>query len=143
LKAWKPFSWKERIKHHEQIQIYPWPRHLSFPQWDHPGCLSGLAEHFDFKPFWVRAIVLIIFLASGVWPMLVLYFVAALLMKPEPIRPIETEAEQEFYDSYTTSRERAASRLKRRYQNLEQRIRRMEDTVTAREFEWDRKFNRS
>ncbi len=107
------------------------------------GVCQGLAEHFDFKPFWIRIIVVIIFLASGVWPMLVLYFVAALLMKPEPVRPIETEAEQEFYDSYTTSRERATSRIKRRYQNLEQRIRRMEDMVTAREFEWDRKFNGS
>ncbi len=107
------------------------------------GVCQGLAEHFDFKPFWIRAIVLIIFLASGVWPILVLYFVAAFLMKPEPVRPIETEAEQEFYDSYTTSSQRATSRIKRRYQNLDQRIRRMEDVVTAREFEWDRKFNGS
>jgi len=105
------------------------------------GVCQGLAEYFDFKPFWIRVIVLVIFLASGVWPILVLYFVAALVLRPEPVRPFETEAEQEFYDSYTSSRGRATSRLKRRYQNLEKRIRRMEDTVTAREYEWDREFN--
>ena len=105
------------------------------------GVCQGLADYFDLKAFWVRLIVLVLFLASGVWPILVLYFVASLLMKPEPVRPIESEAEQEFYDSYTASRNRAAGRLKRRFHNLDRRIQRMEDMVTAREFEWDRKFN--
>ncbi len=105
------------------------------------GVCRGLANFFDLKAFWIRIIVVIIFLASGVWPVLVLYFVASLLMKPEPVRPIESEAEQEFYDSYTSSRPRATGRLKRRFHNLDRRIQRMEDMVTAREFEWDRKFN--
>jgi phage shock protein C len=73
--------------------------------------------------------------------MLVIYFVASLLMKPEPVRPLETEEEKEFYDSYTSSRQRAANRLKHRFRNLDRRIQRMEDMVTTREFEWDRKFN--
>ncbi|MBW1865301.1 MAG: envelope stress response membrane protein PspC [Deltaproteobacteria bacterium] len=105
------------------------------------GVCRGLASFFDLKAFWIRVIVVIFFLASGVWPVLVLYFIASLLMKPEPVRPIESEAEQEFYDSYTSSRPRATSRLKRRFHNLDHRIQRMEDMVTAREFEWDRKFN--
>ena len=105
------------------------------------GVCRGLANYFDLKAFWIRIIVVVFFLASGVWPILVLYFVASLLMKPEPVRPIESEAEQEFYDSYTSSRPRATSRLKRRFHNLDHRIQRMEDMVTAREFEWDRKFN--
>jgi phage shock protein C len=73
--------------------------------------------------------------------MLFIYIVAALLMKPEPVRPLDTEEEKEFYDSYTDSRERAASRIKRRYHDLERRIRRMESVVTAREFDWDSKLN--
>lgn len=105
------------------------------------GVCQGIADYFDLKAFWIRVIVLVFFLASGIWPILVLYFVASLLMKPEPVRPIESEGEQEFYDSYTSSRPRAASRLKRRFHNLDHRIQRMEDMVTAREFEWERKFN--
>jgi len=104
------------------------------------GVCQGLANYFDLKAFWIRVIVLVFFFASGVWPVLALYFVASLLMKPAPVRIIESEAEQEFYDSYTSSRPRAASRLKRRFHNLDHRIQRMEDLVTAREFEWDRKF---
>ena len=56
------------------------------------GVCRGLANFFDLKAFWIRVIVVIFFLASGVWPVLVLYFVASLLMKPEPVRPIESEA---------------------------------------------------
>jgi phage shock protein C len=100
-----------------------------------------VADYFNLRVFWVRVILLTLLLVSGIWPVVFIYFMASLLMKPEPIRPLEDEAEKEFYDSYTHSRARAAGRLKRRFQNLDRRIRRMEDTVTAREFDWERKFN--
>ena len=105
------------------------------------GVCRGVADYFNLKVFWVRVIMLALFLVSGIWPMVFIYLVASLLMKPEPIRPLETEDEREFYDSYTYSRARAVGRLKRRFQNLDRRIRRMEDTVTAREFDWERKLN--
>ncbi len=105
------------------------------------GVCKGLAEHFDFSVFWARAIAVIFLFVTGFWPAIGLYLIAALLMKPAPAIPIETDAEQEFYDSYTHSRHQAAHRLKRRYENLERRIRRMEDIVTAREFTWDKRLN--
>ena len=105
------------------------------------GVCKGIAEYFDFATFWVRAIAVGLLIFSGFWPVTILYFIAALLMKPEPAIPIDTDEEQEFYDSYVHSRKGAIDRLKRRYDNLERRIRRMEDTVTSREFNWDSKLN--
>ena len=105
------------------------------------GVCRGVAEYFDFSVFWARTIVLILFLFSGFWPIAALYFIAALLMKPEPVIPIQTEDQQEFYDSYVYSRKGATDRLKRRYDNLDRRIQRMEHTVTAREFDWDQRLN--
>jgi phage shock protein C len=105
------------------------------------GVCKGLADHFDFSVFWARAIAVIFLLISGFWPAIGLYVIAALLMKPEPAVPIQTEAEQEFYDSYTHSRHLAAQRLKKRYENLERRIQRMEHTVTDRNFDWDKRLN--
>jgi phage shock protein C len=105
------------------------------------GVCRGLADHFDFSVFWARAIAIIFLLVSGIWPAIGLYLIAALLMKPAPVVPIKSEAEQEFYDSYTHSRHLAARRIKRRYENLEKRIRRMEHIVTARDFDWDQKLN--
>ncbi len=105
------------------------------------GVCRGIAEYFDFSIFWVRAIALILLFITGFWPITGLYFIAALLMKPEPVVPIQTEEEQEFYDSYTHSSRGAVDRLKRRYDNLEGRIQRMEHTVTTREFDWDHRLN--
>jgi phage shock protein C len=62
-------------------------------------------------------------------------------MKPEPPMPIKTEEEEEFYDSYVHSRRGAVDRLKRRYDNLELRIQKMEGSVTAKEFDWERRLN--
>ena len=104
------------------------------------GVCRGLAEHFDFSVFWARAIAIIFLIVSGFWPAIGLYLIAAIFMKPAPVIPIETEAEKEFYNSYTSSRHLAAHRIKRRYQSLEKRIRRMEHIVTAREFDWDEKL---
>ena len=85
------------------------------------GVCRGIAEHFDFSVFWARAIVLILLFFSGLWPIMALYFIAALLMKPEPVIPIESDDQQEFYNSYIYSRKGAIDRLKRRYENLERR----------------------
>ena len=106
------------------------------------GVCRGVAEHFDFSVFWVRTIAVILLIFSGVGPALVVYLLAALVMKPEPAIPIASADEQEFYDRYTSSRHEAAQRLKRRYETLEQRIRRMEDVVTTREYDWESRLSR-
>jgi phage shock protein C len=105
------------------------------------GVCRGIAEYFDFSVFWVRTITVTIFLFSGFWPIMGLYFLAALLMKPEPVLRIETDDQQEFYDSYVSSRKGAVDRVKRRYDNLERRIQRMEDTVTTPEYDWEHRLN--
>jgi len=52
-----------------------------------------------------------------------------------PVVPLQNPADQEFYESYTASRESAIQRLKRKFDNIDQRIRRMEHTVTSRDFD--------
>jgi len=106
------------------------------------GVCRGVAEHFDFSVFWVRTIAVLLLIFSGVGPALVVYLLAALIMKPEPSIPIASAGEQEFYDRYTSSRHEAAQRLKQRYASLEQRIRRMEDVVTTREYDWESRLSR-
>ncbi len=99
------------------------------------GVCRGVAEHFHLSVFWIRMIVFLIFVFTGFWPVGVVYIVAGLLLKMEPVIPLETEPDQEFYQSYTTSRESAIQRLKRKFDNIDRRIQRMEHTVTSREFD--------
>jgi len=105
------------------------------------GVCKGLAEHFDFSVFWARVIALILLLVAGFLPAIGLYLLAALLMKPEPVVPIQDSAEKEFYDSYMNSRRGAVERLKRRYENLQRRIQRMEHIVTSTEYDWENRLN--
>lgn len=105
------------------------------------GVCKGIADYLDISVFWTRVVTVIAFFLTWMWPTGVLYFVAALVMKPEPVVPFKTEADAEFYNSYTTSRTAALQRLKRTYDNLERRIRRIEDIVTNREYDWDRRLS--
>jgi phage shock protein C len=105
------------------------------------GVCKGLAEHFDVSVLWTRIITVALLIFTGFWPIGVLYLVAALLMKPEPVLPLETEEAQEFYNSYVSSSNLALHRLKRTFDNLDRRIQRIETTVTAREYDWDRRLH--
>jgi len=105
------------------------------------GVCKGLAAHFDFSVFWTRMIAIILLIVAGFFPAIGLYLLAALLMKPEPVIPIKNSAEKEFYDSYTYSRQGAVQRLKRRYENLQRRIQRMEHIVTSAEYDWENRLN--
>ncbi|MCG8688887.1 MAG: envelope stress response membrane protein PspC [Desulfobacterales bacterium] len=100
------------------------------------GVCRGVAEHFNLSVFWTRTIVFILFLFTGFWPVGILYIIAGLLLKLEPVIPLENETDQEFYQSYTTSRSSAIQRIKRKFDNIDRRIQRMEHTVTSREFDF-------
>ena len=97
------------------------------------GVCQGIAEHFDFTVFWIRMAMVIAFILTGFWPVIGIYLVAAFFMKPKPVRPIKSDEEHEFYDSYVHSPRNAAQRLRKMFSNLEKRIRRMEDKVTGKE----------
>ena len=104
------------------------------------GVCKGIADYFDLSVFWLRLALVIVFIFSGFWPVIGVYLVAAFFMKPKPVKPIESEEEREFYDSYVHSPKTAAQRLRKKYEDLERRIRGMEDKVTGREYEWERRF---
>ena len=48
------------------------------------GVCRGIADYFDFSLFWTRMLTLILLVVTGFWPVIVLYLICALLMKPEP-----------------------------------------------------------
>lgn len=105
------------------------------------GVCQGLADYWDISVFWTRIVAVIIFFFSGFWPIVAVYIIAALMMKPEPVVPFVDEGDREFYNSYVSSRTAALHRLKDTYERLDRRIRRMEDIVTARDYDWERRLN--
>ena len=104
------------------------------------GVCRGIAESRDVPVFWVRVIAVVLLFVTGIWPAVLVYLAAALLMSPEPVLSLRDDDDLEFYHSYSHSRKMALARLKRTYDNLDHRIQRMETTVTGREYDWDRRF---
>ncbi len=105
------------------------------------GVCRGLSDYLDLRVGWVRFFLVLILLFTGIWPTVIAYFVACLMMKPEPVLPLENESQRDFYDSYVSSRSRTLRDLKRRFSSLDRRLRRMEDRVTSRDFEWEQRLN--
>ncbi|HEU6436901.1 MAG TPA: envelope stress response membrane protein PspC [Nitratidesulfovibrio sp.] len=104
------------------------------------GVCKGLAQHFGMSVFMVRALFIAAALFTGFWPVVGLYVLAGLVMKPRPVLQPADAGERDFYGSYVSSRGEALRRLKDKFDRLEGRIRRMEDVVTRRDFDWDRRF---
>lgn len=104
------------------------------------GVCRGLAEHFDFNVTAMR----LLWVVGGItlsFPVILIYIVLAFMLKPEPVMPLESAEDAEFYSSFTASKSMALHRLKRTYDNLDRRIQRMESIVTAKEYEWDARLN--
>ena len=106
------------------------------------GVCKGIDQYFDFSVFWIRTIAVCMLLFSGIWPVMIVYFALALVMKPEPVIPVKDADENDFYDSYVHSKRSAVGGLKRRYEEMDNRIRRIENSVTSKEFDWHRRLNR-
>lgn len=106
------------------------------------GVCKGLAHYYGFDVFWTRVGAVVASTFVGIWPAVIMYVIAAMVMKPEPVLPLESADDEEFYNSYSGSRTMALQRLKRTYENLNRRIQRLESAVTARDFDWDERLNR-
>ena len=105
------------------------------------GVCGGLADYFEVRRGVVRLLAILAAIFTWFWPVIGAYVVLSLVLKPEPVLPLESEEDAEFYNSYTGSRELAIQRIKRVYDSLDRRVQRMEATVTARDYDWDRRLN--
>lgn len=104
------------------------------------GVCRGVGDYLNFSVFWIRLILVILFLISGFWPVVVLYFVAGFLMKPEPIIRPHQHYEEAYCGAYARSRRPSSEYIKRRQQTLERRLRNLESTVTSKEYDWEQRL---
>lgn len=106
------------------------------------GVLAGFARAFDLSVFWLRVIYVALTLATGVWPGLLAYILAALLLKPEPVKQPHSPAEEDFYEDYARRPDTAIQRAKRKFESIEKRIHRLEHVVTSRGYSFDERMGR-
>ena len=104
------------------------------------GVCRGVGDYLNFSVFWIRVILVILFLISGFWPVVVLYFVAGFLMKPEPLIRSHQHFEEGGCSGYSRERRPSSEHIKRRKQTLERRIHNLENIVTSKEYDWEQRL---
>ena len=105
------------------------------------GVCKGVANFAEIRVVWVRLLFILAFFVTAFFPVLFVYILAAVIMRPQPaLEKPQSDEEWEFYHSYGANRSYALHRLKRHFESVERRIRRMEDIVTHKEYEWDKRL---
>ncbi len=105
------------------------------------GVLKGLAQWAGLPLAPVRVCYVLLTVFTGIWPGVGLYLLAALLLRPEPLLEPDSAADRDFYHAYASSPQSAMRRLRDKLDALDRRIRRVEDAVTSRDYDWDRRMN--
>lgn len=121
-------------RHYERQGLYRARRGWIF------GVCRGFANYSGISLGWVRLGFVVLLLASGFWPAVLIYIVAAVFMKPAPVIAPSTDDDWEFYGSYAVNRGMAIGRLKRKFDEIDRRARRLESIVTARGFRWEKRL---
>ena len=108
------------------------------------GVCAGIAEYFDWNVRLMRAILVVVFIFSGAFPILVIYGVLWYVMDPvSPGAASRPFAEPAGAAAYTSStRPATMTDLKARFGRLEERLGYMEDCVTTKEFELRRELKK-
>jgi phage shock protein C len=105
------------------------------------GVCQGLSNYLDISAFWIRIATVIAVMLSGFFPMVLIYIVAAIFLRPAPIVQPSSPEDWEFYQTYSSDRKVAMHMLKRKLDSLDKRTRRMENVVTDKHFDWQRRFD--
>lgn len=119
------------------------------------GVCAGIAEYFDWNVRLLRAILVIVFIFSGAFPILVIYGVLWYVMDPVSGNYYErtshsfTEPVPQGFPSGTgggayaySERPATMTDLKARFSRLEERLGNMEECVTSNEFELRRELKK-
>lgn len=107
------------------------------------GVLAGIADYLDWNVRALRVAAIVIFVFSGVFPIVFVYALLWYVMEPEGGRPSVRAAESTYESGASTStRTTTMSDLKSRFSGLEQRLGYMEDCVTTKEFELRQELNK-
>lgn len=104
------------------------------------GVCAGIADYFDMKVGVVRFLFVLGALFTGIWPLVIGYFVASLWLDPTPVDLYEDEQEEEFWRQTRKSPDYTAADLRRRFRDIERRASDMEAYITSKRFKLDREL---
>ncbi len=106
------------------------------------GVAKGLAKHFGLSVGLVRLIIILCAFFLALWPVVLIYLAAAIVMAPEPAGVLSSPEEREMWLQANLDPDSAMELLGRRSQKIEHRLRRLEDAVTSKDFIWQQRLKK-
>lgn len=97
------------------------------------GVIQGLAEHWGMSPAALRIIIITLSIFLAFWPTVITYFVAAIIMPLQPLRPI-SERDRQLMLLGRADPNTLVNSLISRADDIERKTRRLEDYVTSKGF---------
>lgn len=98
------------------------------------GVCAGICEYFDWNVRLLRAALVVIFLFSGAFPLLVIYAVLWYVMDPIPAAEVAVTP--------GVTRPASMDEVKSRFTRLDERLRGIEECVSDKEFELRRELKK-
>lgn len=105
------------------------------------GVCQGLADYAEISVVWIRLLAIIGFFFTAGWPLVIIYIMAAIFMKLPSSVDLRSEDDWDLHCTLSSDRGLALNRLKHKFERLDRRTRRMEEIITAKEYDWERRFN--
>lgn len=104
------------------------------------GVCAGIADYFDIKVGVVRLLFVVGAILTGLWPLVIGYFIAAMVLDPKPRDLYEDEREEQFWKQTRKSPDYTAAELRRRFRDIERRTSEMEAYMTSKRFRLEREI---
>jgi phage shock protein C len=104
------------------------------------GVCAGIAEYFDWNVRLLRAVLVVGFIFSGFFPIVVVYCVLWYVLDPHP--PETAPSFDSPAAPAAPTRPATMTEIKARFERLDQRLRNIEECVTDREFELRRELKK-
>lgn len=105
------------------------------------GVCAGIADYFDIKVGVVRFLTVIAALVTGIWFVVIAYFVMGFTLSPKPRDLYEDDKEEEFWKQTRKAPDYSAAELRRRFRDVERRTAEMEAYMTSKRFKLERELN--
>ena len=105
------------------------------------GVCAGIADYFSWDVTVVRILTVIAGLSFTLLTVCV-YACGAIFLQPKPTNLYQTEEEEAYWRQYRKSPRNTMDATKRRFLDLEKKLRKLEAYMTSRKFDLDREFRK-
>ena len=104
------------------------------------GVCAGVADYLGIRRGPTRVLTVLAMLFTGVWPILIGYFIMGFVLEERPEDLYEDEQEEEFWREVRVRPDYTMVDLKRRFRDIEKRTQDMEAYVTSKRFRLEREL---